>query len=259
MIDFLSIVSNVLFVTLVLSSIVFGISFSAKIFAVKTVKNLVRESDRIYDNIGDIEKTSRCDIIVKNKIEKYLLYHETARKNKKINRRNKIRKFFRLKEIKPIELNLSIKQLSLSLLKEVTAVFEGAGGYLNYSKNEFISMLKTLIKRLDLIFESSGVIWLKTLKISTALHFVDVARSVSKFKGKTFVVIVSAFFEFCFFISRFISPVGASKKLANNVFSNSFSSLLVSSVFNIAMKEWAVLCYEKEKSRLDKKSFKKVA
>ena len=70
---------------------------------------------------------------------------------------------------------------------------------------------------------------------------------------------MSYFLDFCFFISRFISPVGASKKLANNLLGDGLSSLIISAVFNVVGKEWAVLCFEKERARLELKPDKKIA
>lgn len=259
MIDFLSSLSSVLYVFLIVSSILFGFSFSIKCYAVITVKKIVRESSKNFDKIADNAKISNCEYTINEHIEWYQLYAKTAKKNKAIKRRNKIRKLFLLREKPLIEIDGGIKDISVSLVKNISSHFEGAGGYLNYSKNEIIEMLKTLSVRLNDIFSSSGVIWLKTIKISTVIQVVEITKSIEKIKGKVGVVLVSYLLEFCFFISRFFSPVGASKKLANNLLGDGLSSLIVSAVFNVVGKEWAVLCFEKERARLELKPDKKIA
>ena len=259
MIEFLTVLSDILFVFLIVSSVVFGLSFAVKIYLLKTVKKVIRESDKNFDNCVENDKSSMCETIVSNHVERYLVYAEKERLAKKRENSNKIRKVIRLKEKEVTHSEDTLKDISLSLIKSISSEFEGAGGYLNYSKNELFEMLKKLCSRLNAIFDSSGIIWLKTVKISSIAHLIALTKNIEKFKGKTGILILSYFLEFCFFISRFISPVGASKKLVSNVMSNTFSSLTVTAIFTVVSKEWAVLCAEKERSRLKSKSNKKVA
>ncbi len=259
MIDFLSLLSNVLYIFLIVSSIIFGLSFAVKFYMIITVKKVVRESSKNFEKIEQNEKISNCERLVKEHIDRYVSYSKISKKNNSIKRSNKVRKFFKKKQKSELLKEDTLKDISLSLIKSISAQFEGAGGYLNYSKNELIEMLKKLCTRLNAIFSSSGIIWLKTVKISSIVHIVELTKTIEKFKGKTGVVIASYFIDFCFFISRFISPVGASKKLANNLLGDGLSSLIISAVFNVVGKEWAVLCYEKELARSELKSSKKIA
>ncbi|MBQ3235420.1 MAG: hypothetical protein IJA97_04605 [Clostridia bacterium] len=259
MLEFLSIISDVLFVFFIVSSVVFGLSFAVRFYAIKTVKKVIRESDKNFDKCVDIEKSSTCETLVSEHIERYLLYAEQERRANKAKKANKIRKLFSVKQKEEVHSEDKLKDISLSLLKSISSVFEGGGGYLNYSKNEIIDMLKKLCSRLNAIFDASGIIWLKTVKISSIVHIISLTKTIEKFKGKTLVLLACYVIDFCLFISRFISPVGASKKLVSSVMADNFSSLIVTAVFTVVGKEWAVLCAEKERSRLKLKNDKKVA
>ncbi len=259
MINFLSIISDVLFVFLIVSSTIFGLSFAVKFYMIITVKKVVRESSKNLENIVRNEKISNCELAIKKHINKYVLHSKISKKNGSIRRANKVRKLFKIKQKDLIDNGESLKDISLSLIKSISSEFEGAGGYLNYSKNELIEMLKKLCVRLTAIFNSSGIIWLKTVKISSIVHVINLTKSIENLKGKTGLILASYFLDFCFFVSRFISPVGASKKLANNLLGDGLSSLIVSAVFNVVGKEWAVLCFEKERARLELKHDKKIA
>lgn len=259
MIEFLSTISDILFVLLIVSSVLFGLSFAVRFYVINTVKKIVRESDKNFDEYVKNEENFKCKSTVSSHVERYTLFAEAQAKNNKIKRRNKIRKIFHLKQKPELDVSDSLKDISLSLVKDVSSNFEGAGGYLNYSKNELIVMLKKLCERLNVIFDKSGIIWLKTVKISTIVQVIAFTKNIEKFKGKTAVIIITSIIDFCFFVSRFFSPVGASKKLVNSVMDSSFSTLITTASFNVVGKEWAVLCAEKERSRLALNSDKKVA
>lgn len=259
MIEFLNVLSKIIYIFFIVSSVLFGLSIAIKIYVLKVAKKIVGESDKNYDIIEDFYSKKKCRTIILKHALRYDNYSQIDKKNLKIKKGNKVRKFFRLKERKLISQSDSIKEILISLFSEISNSFEGSGGYLNYSKNEIILMLKALIKRFNAICVSSNVIWFKTLKISSFAHVVSITKSFEKFKGKISIIILSYVLEFAFFISRIFSPVSASKLLANNVLSDSFSTLLLSSVFNVIGKEWAVLCYQKQRSRREKSIGKKIA
>ncbi len=259
MIEFLNVLSIIIYVFFIVSSVLFGFSIAVKIYVLNVAKKIVNESGKNYENIEDFYPNKMCEKIISKHALRYDNYAKIEKRNLKIKRVNKVRKFFRLKELNILSQNDSLKEISLSLFSEISNCFEGAGGYLNYSKNEIISMLKVLVKRLNAICLSSNVIWLKTIKISSLAHVVSITKSFENFKGKTPIIILSYVLEFTFLISRIFSPISAGKFLANNIMSNSFSSLLISSVFTVIGREWAVLCYQKQCSRREKLSGKKVA
>lgn len=259
MIEFLNVLSTVIYVVFIVSSVLFGFSIAVKIYVIKVAKKIVNESGKNYENIEDFYSNKRCEKIISKHVLRYDNYANIEKKNLKIKRGNKVKKFFRLKERELLIQEDSLKDIFLSLFSEISNCFEGAGGYLNYSKNEIISMLKALVKRLNAICLSSDVIWLKTVKISSLAHVISITKSFENFKGKTPIIILSYVLEFTFFISRIFSPVSAGKFLASNIMGNSFNSLLMSAVFNVIGREWAVLCYQKQCSRREKSSGKKVA
>ena len=259
MMEFLNVLSKIIYIFFIVSSMLFGVSISLKIYAMRTAKKIVNESAKNYDNISNFYLSKKCEQIISNHAIRYDNYAKIERKNAKIKKHNKLRVFFKLKERSFIEQSDSTKEIFLSLISEISNCFEGAGGYLNYSKNEFIIMLKSLVKRLNLICLSSNVIWLKTIKISSLIRVATFTKNFENFKGKVPIIILSYVFEFSFWVSRLLSPISASKHFANNLMSNTFSSLLVSSVFNVIGKEWAVLCYQKQQLRNDKLTNKKIA
>jgi hypothetical protein len=145
------------------------------------------------------------------------------------------------------------------MLKQTSSVFEGKEGYLNYSKNELFSMLKMLFKRVKVILDSSKVIWLKSIKISSIVQIISLSKSIENFTGKTSVILTSYLLEFMFTVSSLINPVSAGKKLTNKILSDSFSTALAKTIITIIGKEWAVLCYEKHVARLQLQESKKIA
>ena len=130
-------------------------------------------------------------------------------------------------------------------------MFDGEGGYLNFSKNELFTMMRTLVDRIGKILDSSNVIWLKTIKIPFYVEVVKIYGSIEKFASKPSVILATYIINFCLAVSRFFSPIGATKQLADSVLDDSFSSILASTVISVVGKEWAVLCYEKDKSRIE--------
>ncbi len=259
MTEFLSVLFRIIYIFFIISSVFFGFSIAVKIYAMKVAKNIVKESSKNYHKIEEFYLSKKCEGVISKHALRYDEFAVIEKKNAKIKRRNKVRKFFKLNELSFISQSDSLKEISISLIKEISNCFEGSGGYLNYSKNEIILMLKQLVKRLNAICLSSNVIWLKTLNLSSFAHLISVSKSFQNFRGKTSIIILSSVLEFCFMLSRIFSPASAGKLLADNLLSSSFNSLLISSLFSVVGKEWAVLCYEKQRSRLDNLVSKKIA
>ena len=259
MIDFFTALSDILYVFLIVSSVLFGASVAGKILVIKTLKNTIKESDKNFDKIEDNQISSKLQNEVNLALERYLIYSQQLRKNAKIIRGNKVKKFLGLTQNKEIEVDDNLKDIFLSLFKQTSSVFEGSEGYLNYSKNELISMLKSLCNRLGKILDSSKVIWFKSIKISTIVQIISLSKFIEDLTNKTSVIATSYVLEFMFFVASLFSPVSAGKKLTNKILGDSFSSTLAKTIITIIGKEWAVLCYEKHLSRMASLENKKIA
>ena len=247
--EFLIVLSNVFNVLFIVSAVTFGISLAVKTLLIGTVKKINKESSKNFDKIEDIEIKSTCLSTVDELRVRYVNYSREVADIIKLTKLNKVRKFLKLKEYKVPSSSDDLKSIFLSLFKDVSYVFDGEGGYLNFSKNELFTMLRALIDRIGKILDSSNVIWLKTIKIPFYIEVIKVYGSIEKFTSKPSVILATYLINFCLAVSRFFSPVGATKKLAGSVLDDSFSSILASTVISVVGKEWAVLCYEKAKSR----------
>ncbi len=255
--EVLSVISSVSYVFFVISAITFGISLAVKSLLIKTVKKINRESDKNFDKIENIEEKSKCLEVLDKLSKRYYLHTEEISKIKKQERKNKVRKSLKLREYKVDVSEDKVKDIFISLFKDVADCFEGSGGYLNFSKNELLFMMRSLTERLGKIFQASDIIWLKTIKIPFYVEVVKLYSDIEKFKSKPSVIIITTFINFCLAVSRFVSPVGATKKLAGSFVNEGFSSIITNTAISLVGKEWAVLCYEKQVQR--KNSLQKVA
>lgn len=252
--EFLSVLSTVFNVLFIVSAITFGISLAVKTLLIQTVKKINKESSKNFDKISDFEIKSNTLSSINSLTVRYVNHSQEVQEIKRTNRKNKVRKLLKLKEYKVGEKTDNIKDIFLSLFKVVSYKVDGKGGYLNFSKNELFSMIRELLDRVETILDSSKVIWLKSVKISSFIEIVKIYGSIEKFTSKPSVILVTYLINFCLSVSKFFSPIGATKKLAGSVLDDSFSSILATTVISVIGKEWAVLCYEKELSRqLDNK------
>ena len=247
--EFLSVLSTVFNALFIISAITFGISLAVKTLLIQTVKKINAESSKNFDKITDFEIKSSTLSEINSLTVRYVNHSQEVQKIKSTNRKNKVRKLLKLKEYKVDTETDNIKDIFLSLFKDVSYKVDGKGGYLNFSKNELFSMMRELLDRVEIILDSSKVIWLKSIKISSFIEAIKIYGSIEKFTSKPSVILVTYLINFCLFISKFFSPIGATKKLAGSVLDDSFSSILATTVISVVGKEWAVLCYEKELSR----------
>lgn len=247
--EFLSSISSILNVLFIVSAVTFGVSFAVKILLIKTVKNINEESYKNFDTITDFETKSNLLFAIDSIKKRYVLHNEEVAKFKKVTKQNKIRRIFKIKEKELPIVSDNLKDIFLSLFNDVSYKIDGSGGYLNFSKNELFSMIRSLLDRFEKILNASDVIWLKTVKIPFFIEAVKIYGSVEKFTSKPSVILVTYILNFFLAITRFFSPVGATKKLAGTIVDDSFSSLLASTVISVVGKEWAVLCYQKAISR----------
>lgn len=249
MADFLSSLSSVINVLFIVSAIAFGVSLAVKTLLIQTVKKINKESSKNFDKISDFEIKSNCENAINDLVVRYVNHTQQVQKITSDIKKNKVRKFLKLKEYKVDVVTDNLKDIFLSLFRDVSYKVDGKGGYLNFSKNELFSMVRELLDRVEKILDSSKVIWLKTIKISSFVEAVKIYGSIEKFTSKPSVILFTYAVNFCLAVSKFFSPIGATKKLAGTVLNDSFSSILATTVISVVGKEWAVLCYEKELSR----------
>ena len=249
--DFLVVLSNIFNVLFIISAVTFGVSLAVKTLLIETVKKINKESSKNFEKIENNEVKATCLSVIDCLRVRYVNHSQEVEDIKKLNKLNKVRKFLKLKEYKTTEPSDNLKAIFISLFKDVSFVFDGEGGYLNFSKNELFTMMRTLVDRIGKILDSSNVIWLKTIKIPFYVEVVKIYGSIEKFASKPSVILATYIINFCLAVSRFFSPIGATKQLADSVLDDSFSSILASTVISVVGKEWAVLCYEKDKSRIE--------
>ena len=190
--EFLTVVSNVLSVFSIVGFVILGFSIAVKSFAVKTIKKIQDASDVNYLSI-DYNKRNECDKIINNvkiEVDKYLTQSDSLNKTKK---RNKTRKFFKIKQLDEQQLDVDIKSIFIDYIKSLATVFYGEDAenvFLKFSEKEIFYILNTLKERLVTILDSTGIIWLKQIKIAVVLHFFNVYSNFSKSKlGITFFIV----------------------------------------------------------------------
>ena len=122
-------------------------------------------------------------------------------------------------------------------------------GYLSFTEREIFAVLDEFRLRLVDIIDSSKVIWLKGLKISFIIECWNIYDGAIKIKNRPFILLLASILDFFLWFSKFISPAGMSKYIVSSALGSSLSSLLSTSLIDIAGKELAVIYYEKSKSK----------
>lgn len=247
--EFLEVFSTVSYIFFIISAVTFGVSLAVKTLVTSTIKKLNAESDKNFDKIEENDKKLECEGVIKKAFKRYSDYCDLATERKKIIKNNKLRGTLKLPLKNEPEISDNVKDIFLSLIKDVSFAVNNQGGYLNFSKNELFSMLKTLMQRLKVLIDSLDIVWLKTIKIPLIIYVLKIYSDFEKFKGKTAVLITVYLLNFAFTITNLISPVGATKKLANNISSDNFSKTLAKAIIEVVGKEWAYLCFEKQKAQ----------
>ncbi len=247
--EFIFIITSIINVLFVISAVTFGISLAVKTLLIKTVKNINEESYKNFDTISDFETKSNLLYEIDALKNRYVKHVDEVAKFKKVTRQNKVRRIFKIKEKQLPEISDNLKDIFQSLFSGVSYKIDESGGYLNFSKNELFAMARTLLERFEKILDASNVIWFKTVKIPFYVEAIKLYGSIEKFTSKPGVILTIYLLNFFIAVSRFFSPVSATKKLAGTIVDDSFSSLLASTVISVVGKEWAVLCYQKALSR----------
>ncbi len=244
MIDFLNAVSPIFYCFLIVSSIVFGISFAVSLWLYKTIDKIRKESDLHYkNNITDAENKYINYNISKAK-KQYSSLVVKKKSYEKVLRKNKLRKLFGLKP-KTAEFNDDFKEIIIELAKGVSKPFSDVGGegrgYLSFTKNEIFSLLKTVAFRLDEILSNSNVSFIKNVKISFIASGLDLYFNYKNLLEKTFAVICFKLIDFFVWFFRVFSPVSMGKYFIKNFTADSLSVLICETVIELIGEELAVV------------------
>ena len=245
MTEFLIFFGKITYVTLIISSVIFGISIAVDLWINVTIKNINKETDFNFGKIKDEETKNLVISKIDNANTKFVDFLKESKKIDKQKTRNKIRKFFKLKEKKVDKTTLNAKDILIELAKGVYEPFSNVNGvnrgYLSFTEEEIFTTLKLLIERVEKIFNSSNVIWLKTLKVSTLLQIYNVRGAI---KNNLFITVSLSLINFFMWFGRVFSPVSISKYFLKTINSQNLSGLISYSVVNILGKELAVLYKE---------------
>lgn len=246
--DFLSLLGDVLSVFSIVGFVILGFSIAVKSFAVKIIKKIQDASDVNYLSI-DYTKRGECDKIIENvkiDVDKYLQQSDNVNKIKK---RNKKRKFFKLKQLDEPKIDVNIKGIFFDYIKNLAKVFYGDDAedvFLKFSEKEIFYILNTLKERLVVILDSTKIIWLKQIKIAVILHFFNVYSNFTKSKiGVTFFI-VKGVLDFCLKVASIFSPTSISKRLINGISSKNLKDIVVQTVITVVGKELSVIYQNKQ-------------
>ena len=188
--EFVKIFSDIVFVFFIVASIFFGFSLAVQSLIVKVIKNINAESDKNYLKVPE-DKRLECNELIKKVAVNLSVLTEEQAQIKKIEKNNKIRKFFKLKEKAIPQKNVTVKDISIAVLDGIAETFYGVTDskpHLQFSEREIFKILITLKNRAKDILSSTGIIWLKELPISFFVTCYNLYGAVDKIKNKPFVL-----------------------------------------------------------------------
>ena len=149
MTEFLMVFGKITYITLIISSVIFGISLAVDLWVNATIKNINKETDFNFKKIKD-EETKK---IVISKIDNAnTKFGDFLKESKKINKqktKNKIRRFFKLKEKRVDKTTLNAKDILIELAKGVYEPFSNVNGvnrgYLSFTEEEIFATLEEMV------------------------------------------------------------------------------------------------------------------
>lgn len=245
MIDF---ILSFTYVLLIITSVFFGISIAVNLWLSSTVKNVQKEVDKNYKKIDNEEQRIVLDRAIYRAKQDFNEYLASAKKIKKIENRNKIRKVFKLKQKSVPKNEYDVKLIFNELLKGIYFPFDNGDknfrGYLSFTEREIFNILKALNKRLEEIFSSSKIIWLSSIKISFIAECIFYYKKFENIKNKVWVVILLNVINFFMWFGKLLSPTALSKYYIKSISGDSLSSLLYTTAVEIVGKELAVIYKE---------------
>lgn len=245
--SFINILSNIIFIFLVFSSLLFGFSVAVNLLVKKAIKNVLKESNKNFLKIQDAKKRKETLKFIsegKKDFQNYVNYYTCV---KKIKKTNSIRKIFKIKEKQIPSYDKRLKTIINDLLKGVSKPFLNEDeGYLSFSERQIFSILKTLRERIEKILTSTKIVWLRSVKISFIAYCFYVYGVIEDFNKRPFMALSYTILDFLFKFGRMFSFSNLSKRYLMDATSNSLSSLMVKTILEILGKELAVIYFEKQ-------------
>ena len=257
MIEFLNAMAPVFYIFLIVSSVVFGVSQAVNLWLVKTVNKIRKEVNKNYSNsLSDSERV-QVELAINTAKSDYVRFNVVNAKNKKIKRKNKINKFFKLNEKPLIDSGVDLKGVFVNLVKELYIPFSVVNGvergYLNFTKNEIFSILRTLTFRVNEIFSKSGVSWIKYVKVSFIVGCIHIYKIADNFFEKLWVLIIFKMLNFFIWFGRLFNVASISKFYIKSLSNQSLEYVIYNLVIEIIGKELAVI-YKNERNSLEKEN-----
>ena len=253
--EFLTFFTNFAYVFFIVGCIFYGISIGVNFYIKSVIKRINKNTNTRFNAIDSYESKQLCLASIKQAQKEYVAYLDECSKCQKINNKNKILSLFSKKAKRKVEPNvkLNASQIFIDLAKSMADPFSHYEnidrGYLSFSEREIFAVLDEFRLRLIDIIDSSKVIWLKGLKISFIIECWNIYDGAIKIKNRPFLLLIASILDFFLWFSKFISPAGMSKYIVSSALGSSLSSLLSTSLIDIAGKELAVIYYEKSKSK----------
>ena len=248
--EILAVVSKVSYVALIVFSVVFGISLAVRVLVVKTIKSIVKESDKNFDKIGDNDKKIASREIIENSKKEYLLYLSEVKKNQKQKGKT---------SYENAPLTKDGKHVFLDLIKNCANVYTEGESFLSFSLNETFEILRILVGRIKSILCATNLFFLRYLKLSLLMELMSLYRYTENFKQRRDVKIALAIINFCMAVSTIFSPVGASKKLINSIVGGETSLLISHAIIEVVGKEVCYIYYEKSFKNHELQKTKEIA
>lgn len=244
MIEFINAVSPFVYLFLIVGSVFFGISIAVNFWLSNAIKKVRKDTDKNFSNNLTGLECERVNFAINTAKISYTAWLLQNSKNKKIIRRNKYRKAFKLKGKLPLK-QVDVKDIFVILLKDVYEALQLDStlnnGYLSFSKNQIFSTLNSVTSRIDEILSNSGVKWLKNIKIAIIVSGVEFYSNYKSFLGKFWVILVYNFINFFTWFLRIFSPVSISKYFIKNLASQNLSEIISDTLVEIVGKEVAVI------------------
>ena len=250
MTDIINFISPYIYIFLVVSSVVFGISLAVNLWVYSTIKKVKTESDKNFNYY--MSSSEMRDVFLAINSAK-LDYYKVIENNKK-SKKNKGEKSLNLEE--KVDENLpKTSEVFTNLIKDVYKPFSVVNGkergYLSFTKNEVFEVSRIVIGRLDELLSNSGVGFIKNIKISYLASGISLYVGYKNFLEKLWVTIIFKTINFFMWFFKVLSPVSISKYLIKNFTSQNVSLLISDTIVEVTAKELAVI-YKKERIKLEK-------
>lgn len=256
--EILIIIAKVSYVVLIIASVFFGMTLAVQIYVSSVIKKVLKNSRANFDKILDKKSKTECLEIIKQTEIEVVDYIETQNLIKKRKKRNKLKKAFNAKQNAEITSDLNAKTVFLDLFKGTASVFSNYGGrergYLSFTEREIFSVIDLLRIRIENIIDSSNVIWLKTINISTFIVALNFYKSLERFKNKVWVILIVSIIDFFLWFGRVFSPHSLTRYVLKEFASDNLSVLISKAMVEVCGKELAYIYYEKSllKDKLSK-------